>query len=111
MGFISDTPKVGYSAPRVSNCLDEDQLGLLVDQPSDIFWVVAGVQPPDLDAQTREKRLETAVRAAVQVPRRDDVIAGLGQQDYGLEYSPLPRTCSDRCRSAFKSSTALLENL
>lgn len=62
----------------VSNALDIDCLGLVVNSGSDVLGVLA-VDELGVDAQAREEDLELVVGAAIQVRGGDDVVTGLGQ--------------------------------
>ena len=61
----------------VADGLDEDQARLLVDRGLDGGEVVHG-RELRLDANVRENRVELAERAAVEVARRHDLVAGAG---------------------------------
>jgi len=83
--------EVGHVVSGVTNALDVDSLGLVVNGSGELLGVV-NVDKLGCDAKPREHNLELVVRAAVQVGRRDDVVPGMGQGSKGHELSRLARS-------------------
>jgi hypothetical protein len=74
VGNLDNGLEVGHVVPRVADALDVDCLGLVVDSRGKVLGLVA-VDELGGDAEAGEEDLELVVSAAVQVRRRDDVVA------------------------------------
>lgn len=79
---LGDLLKIRDVVARVSDGLDVDGLGLLVDGGSDILRLVT-VDELGLDSQAREHDLELVVGTAIEVGGGDDVVAGVGKGSNG----------------------------
>lgn len=78
MGNLGNGLDIRDVVSWVSNALDIDSLGLVVNGGSNVLRVLT-VDELGLDAQAREEDFELVVGAAIQVRGGDDVVAGLGQ--------------------------------
>jgi hypothetical protein len=78
MGEFCNLLKVRHVVPRVTNALNVDGLGLIVDGCGKLFGVVA-VDELDGDAESGKSDLELVVSAAVQVGCRNDVVSGMSK--------------------------------
>ena len=84
MRHARDGFQIRYIVPRISDTLDVDGFGPVVDQIGKGSRVI----PDDelgLDAQTGQKDLELVVRSTVEAGSRDDVIPGMRKRDDGHE--------------------------
>lgn len=88
VGDVGQGREVGHCVPRVPDCFDVDGLGAVVDCGGQGLRVIGG-QELGGDAQTRQQDFELVVGAAVQVTRRDDVVARVCQGCDGHELGRL----------------------
>lgn len=75
---LGDRLQVGNVVLGVSDALDVDGLGLLVDRGGNVLDTVT-VDELCVDAEAREEDLKLVVGAAVEEGGRDDVVAGVGE--------------------------------
>lgn len=94
----------------VTNTLNVDCLGLVVDEAGKFLWIIASDELGS-DAQARQKHLELIVGSAVQVRGRHDIVARLGQGGKGHELGGLARGGSDSGGTAFERGDALFEDI
>lgn len=102
--------KVGHIVARVTDALDVDGLGFVVNGSGNVLGLVA-VDELGGDAQAGEEHLELVVGAAVEVGRGDNVVAGLGKSGNGNELGCLARRGGKGSNSSLKSSNALLKDV
>lgn len=84
MGNLYDSFQIRYVILWIPDALDVDSLRFVIDGGSNLIGLV-DVDKLGLDAESREKDLELVVSAAVEVARRDDVIAGVREGGDGDE--------------------------
>jgi hypothetical protein len=107
---LGDGLEVGDVVLGVSNALDVDGLGVVVDGSSDVLRLVA-VYELGLDSQAREHDLELVVGSAVQVGGSDNVVAGVRKRGNGHELGALAGGGGDSCDSSLQRCNSLLENI
>ena len=110
MGKLGDSLKVGDVIAGVSNALDIDSLGLLVDGSCQVLGLVASDEL-GLDAVAGKHDLQLVVGAAVEVGGRDNVVTGVGERGDGHELSGLAGGSSDSGNTALEGSHAFLEDI
>ena len=107
---LGNSLKVGHVVARVTDALDVDGLGLVVNGGGNVLGLVA-VDKLGGDAQAREEHLELVVGAAVEVGRGDNVVAGLGNSGNGDELRCLARRGGKGSNSSLESGDALLKDV
>lgn len=110
VGNLGDSLEVRNVVTRVSNGLDINSLGLVVDGCGDILHLVA-LDELGLDAQTRQEDLELVVGAAVQVTGGNDVVAGVSQSCKGHELRRLARGGGHSGDTTLEGCNSLLEDI
>jgi hypothetical protein len=110
VGDLGDGLELGHVVARVTDALDVDSLGLVVDGGRDGLGAVA-VDELGRDAEAGEEHLELVVRAAVEVGCRDDVVAAVGKRRDGHELRGLTGGGSHRSDTALESSDSLLKDI
>ncbi len=78
VGDLGDGLDVDKGAAGIGKALDVDGLGLVIDLGGEAFRV-GGIGPADLPAEVLEGMAELVDRAAIELFRRDEVIARLHQ--------------------------------
>ena len=110
MGHLGNGLNVGHIVPRVANALNVHGLGLVVNGGGNVLGLVA-VDKLGRDAQAREHDLELVVGAPVEVRRRDNVVASVGERRNGDELSALARCRREGRDTTLESRHALLEDV
>mmetsp|Transcript_5968 Transcript_5968/g.23715 ORF Transcript_5968/g.23715 Transcript_5968/m.23715 type:complete len:341 (+) Transcript_5968:5957-6979(+) len=110
VGDGGDLLDVGHIALRVAERLDEDGLGLVVDQRGEAVGL-AVVGELGADAVLRQRVREQVVGAAIERAGRDDVVARLGQGQDGIGDRRLARGHGQRTDAAFQRREALLQHI
>ena len=90
-----DALKVGYRGAGVGDGLEVNSAGALIDQLLKVGGGLGG-DKLDGDAQARELHLELVVGATIELARRHDVVASLGDGGDGQELSTLARAAEQR---------------
>ncbi len=83
-GDVGDGLEVGDLERGVGHRLAEQGAGVGVDRGGEAGWV-GGVDEADADAERGQDVVELGVGAAVEVAGGDDVVAGAGEVDDGVE--------------------------
>ena len=99
-----------WSLLWVSNALDVDSLGLVVNCGSNVCWVVS-VDKLGLDSESWEEDLELVVCASVEVRGRDDVISGVGKSCNGHELCGLAGRGGNGSNTSLEGSHSLLKDI
>ena len=111
-GAARDLPNrfhVGDDAAGIGDRLGEDRLGLRADSALERGNVV-GIRPDDIPAEILERVIELVDRAAVELFRGDEFVAGL-QQAMENQYLRRVAGCDRQsCRAAFERGDALFEH-
>lgn len=102
--------KVGHVVLGVSNALDVDGLGLVVDGGGDVLDAVA-VDELGVDAEAGQEHLELVVGAAVQKRGGDDVVASVGEGVDGDELGGLAGGGGQGRDTTLERGDALLEDV
>lgn len=110
MGNLGNSLKIGYIVLGVTNALDVDSLGLVVNGSGNGLWVVA-VDKLGVDAKAGKEDLELVVGATVKVGGGDDVVASMGEGVDGNELSGLAGGGSQSSDTTLKGSYPLLEDI
>lgn len=110
MGNLGNGLEVGDVVLGVTDALDVDGLGLVVNGGRDILGLVA-VDELGVDAQAGEEDLELVVGAAVEVRGGDDVVAGVGEGVDGHELGGLARGGGQSGDTALEGCYPLLEDI
>lgn len=110
MRGLGDGLEVGHVVPRVADALDVDGLGAVVDGGGEVLGRVA-LDELGLDAEAGQQHLELVVRPAVEVRRRDDVVAGAREGRDRNELCGLARRRRERRHAALEGRDALLEDI
>lgn len=110
MSSLRDSLKVRDVVLGIAYTLDIDSLCLLVNSSSDILRLVA-VDKLGVDAKTGEENLELVVSAAVEIGRRDDVVASMGEGADCEELSGLTRRGCKSSDTTFESGYSLLKDV
>lgn len=110
MRGLGDGLEVGHVVPRVADALDVDGLGVVVDGGGEVLGRVA-LDELGLDAEAGQQHLELVVRAAVQVRRRDDVVAGARERRDRHELRGLAGRRRERRHAALEGCDPLLEDI
>lgn len=110
VGDLGDGLEFGHVVARVTDALDVDSLGLVVDGGRDVLGAVP-IDELGRDAEAREEHLELVVRAAVEVGCRDDVVATVGERRDGHELRGLAGGGSHRRDTTLEGSDSLLEDI
>lgn len=110
MGNLGDGLEIRDVVPRVSNGLEVNGLGVVVNGGRDILCLVT-LDELGLDAQTRQEDLELVVGATVQVAGRDDVIASMSESSKGHELRGLAGRGGHSSNTALEGSNSLLEDI
>ena len=105
-----DGLEVGHAQAGVADGFEKDGFGLIVDEGAKGFGVV-GLGEARLDAETPELDVQQVVRAAVEVGRGHDVVAGLGERGEREQVRRLPAGRRHRRPAAFERRDALLEHV
>ena len=110
MRHARDGFQIRHIVPRISDTLDVDGFGPIVDQ----FGKGSRVIPDNefgLNAQTGQEDLELVVRSTVEVGGRDDVIPGVRKCGDGHELRRLTRRCCHRCYSTLEGGHTFLKHI
>ena len=107
---LCNSLKVGDVVPGVSDTLDVDGLGLVVDGCRDVLGLVA-VYKLGLDAEPREQHLELVVGSTVEVGSGDDVVTGVGQSSDGHELRTLAGGAGHSGDASLQRSNSLLKDI
>lgn len=83
-GDFTDGVEVGDFEGGVGDCFAEEGARFVVDSVRELLGVL-GIDKADFDAEGGEDVFELGISAAVEVLGGDDVIAGLGEVDDGVE--------------------------
>jgi hypothetical protein len=110
MGDLGNRLQVRHVVSRVADALEVHGLCVVVDGGGNVLGVVA-LDKLGGDAEALERDLELVVGAAVQVGRRDDVVAGLGEGREGEELGGLAGGGGQSSNAAFKGCYPLLEDI
>lgn len=110
MRSLGDGLKIRYIIPRVTDAFDVDGLGAVVDGGGEVLGRVT-LDELGLDAEAGQQHLELVVGAAVQVRRRDDVVAGARERRDGHELRGLAGRRRERRHAALEGCDALLEDI
>lgn len=108
MRDLGDGLEIRHVVARVPNALHVDGLGLVINQGSNLLWVVA-IDKLGLDAQSRQKDLELVVSATVQVRSGDDVVASMCKGINRNKLGALARRSSKSSYAAFEGCNSLLK--
>jgi hypothetical protein len=107
---LGDGLEVGDVVLGVSDGLDVDSLGVVVDGSSDVFGLVA-VHELGLDSEPREHDLELVVGSSVQERGRHDVVTGVRESGNGHELGALAGGGGHSGNSSLQRGNTLLENI
>jgi hypothetical protein len=107
---LGDGLEVGDVVLGVSDGLDVDSLGLVVNGSTDVLGFVA-VHELGLDSKAGEHDLELVVGSSVQEGGRHDVVTGVRESGNGHELSALARGGGHSGNSPLQRSDTLLENI
>ncbi|MCY1288947.1 hypothetical protein D9M70_380140 [compost metagenome] len=110
MRHARDRLDVDHVAERVAHRLDEHGLGALVDQIAEARRVAA-VGEAGLDARLRQRVRQQVVGAAIQLARRNDVVAGLRDGLDRVGDRGHARGQRQRAHAALERGQALLEHV
>ena len=110
VGDLGERLEVGHVEARVADRLDVERPRARVDRLREVRRVVA-VDELHADAEAREGDLELVVGAAVEVARRDDVVAGLQDRREREELRRLAARGGERGDAALERGDALLEDV
>jgi hypothetical protein len=110
MGHLGNGLDIRDVVARVADALDVHGLCAVVDGRRNGGGVVA-VDKLGLDAEARQEDLELVVRAAVQVGRRHDIVAGVGERRKSDELRALAGRGRQRRHAALEGRDALLEDV
>ena len=108
VGDCGEALEIGDDAGRVGDDFGVDQLRVRLHRGGEVGGLVAGDER-GRDAEAGERSLEQRAGAAVQLGRRDDVVAGLAQRADDEELGRLPAGRRDRTDAAFEAGHPLLE--
>ncbi len=100
--------EVGDLARGVRDRLDEERLGLLGDRGG-VVGGVGGAHEGGLDAEAAQRDIQLRDRAAVEVRRGDDVVAGAGEAREGDVLRAEAAGGGDGAEPALEARDALLE--
>ncbi|OPZ25185.1 MAG: hypothetical protein BWZ01_02602 [Deltaproteobacteria bacterium ADurb.BinA179] len=109
MRDIGDGLHVGHSVHGVADALDEDGPGTFAQSVSELIDVI-DVHETHRDAQIPQGALEEVGGTAVERPGRDDLVAALGDGEYGVEDRRAPRGNGHRAHSSLEERYSLLED-
>lgn len=110
MGNLGNGLKVRHIVAGVSNGLDIDSFGPLIDGGRNITGTIA-IDKLGRDTQTGEEDFELVVGTAVQVAGRDDVVPSMCQGGDGHELGRLAGRSCDGGNTTLQGSNALLEDI
>lgn len=110
VGNLGDSLEIRNVVTRVSNGLEVNGLGAVIDGGRDILCLVS-LDELGRDSQTRQENLELVVSATVQVAGRDDVVASVSQGSKGHELRGLAGGGGHSGNTALESSNSLLEDI
>lgn len=110
VGDLGNGLEIGNVVPGVTNALDVDGLGLVVDEGGNVLGLIT-VGELGLDAKAGEQDLELVVGATVEVGGGDNVVAGVSEGSDGDELGSLARGGGNSGDTALKSSYPLLEDI
>ena len=102
--------EVRHVEARLTQGLDVDRLGVVVDGAADRVRIVA-VHQVDVDAEAWQGDFELVVGAAVEVAGGNDIVAGLGDRRDGEELRRLAARRRHGRDAAFERGDALFENI
>jgi len=102
--------EVGDVVPGVTDTLDVDGLGLVVDGSREILSLVA-VHDLGMEAEPREQHLELVVGPTVEVGGGDDVVTGVHQSSDGHELCALARGGGHSGDASLQRSYSLLKDI
>ena len=105
---VGEALEVGDLARRVRDRLDEERLGLLGDRRG-VVGGVGGAHERRLDAEAAQRDIQLGDRAAVEVRRGHDVVAGADEAREGDVLRAEARRGGDGAESALEARDALLE--
>ena len=109
VGDRGETLEVGDDARGVGDDFGVDQLRVAVGWRRRSRPARSPATNVVVDTEAGERALEQRARAAVQLGRRHDVIAGFAQRGDGQELGGLPAGGRDRADATFEAGHALLE--
>ena len=109
LGHRRNRRHVEHDAAGVGDGLDEDELGLGRDRRFEARRVVA-VRPDHVPAELLEGMVELVDRAAIELPRGDELVAGLQQHMEGQQLRRVARSRRQRRRAAFERRHARLQH-
>jgi hypothetical protein len=110
VGDLGDSLNIWHVVSWVTNGLDVDSLGLLVNGSGDILWLVTSNEL-GIDAKTWKEDLELVVGSSVDVGCGNNVVTSLREGCNGHELSRLTGGCGNSGDTTFKSCYPLLENI
>lgn len=110
MGDLGQTLKIRDVVLWVSDALDVDSLGILVNCGGEIGWVLS-LDELGGDAESWEQDLQLVVCASVEVRGGDDVVSSMCERGNGHELSSLSGCCCDCCDTALEGCDSLLEDI
>ena len=110
VGDVGDGLEVGDFQRGIGDGLAEQGAGLGVDGGGEVFRVV-GIDEAHLDAERGQDVVELGVGAAVEVAGGDDVVAGLGEVDDGVEDGGGAGGDGEAGGAAFERGDALFEHV
>ena len=108
LGDHGDGADVGDDAAGIGDRLDEDRLGLVVDRGAQGVEIV-GIGPAHLPAEILEGVIELVDRAAVELGRGDEFVAGLHQRVEDDRLRGVAGGDGERRRRALERGDALFQ--
>lgn len=102
--------KIWHIVTWIANGLYIDTFGLVVNGLLKIGWSLRG-QELGVNAQARQEHFELVVGPAIQVGRRNDVVARVCQSRDGHELGRLPRRGADCGQSTLQCRYSLLKHI
>lgn len=88
MRYLDNSLKVRYIVFRIANALQVDRLRLLINQLPEVLRLIS-IYELGLDPESREEHLELVISAAIQVGRRNNIVASMCEGRNGHELSSL----------------------
>lgn len=110
VGDLGNGLEVRDIVPGVTDALDVDRLGLVVNGSSNVLGLVA-VDKLGLDTQAGQENLELVVGAAVEVGGGHDVVSGVGEGIDGDELGSLAGRGGEASNTTLQGSYPLLEDI
>ena len=110
MRHLDNLFEIGYIVPRIPDRFKVYRLGLVVNEAGKLGGIIA-FDKFGGDAQTRQKYFELIIGPSVQVRRRDDIVARMGQGGKGHELGGLARGGGHGGSTSFQGGDALFEDI